>query len=775
MSTFKNLFELRHHKVVEANVLKELFSFERGTLITLILLETIFLYILIPFVGNGIAAWYGIIVTLTLWRLYDGYDFQKTPQRHTPVNWHKKFVVKVWMTAFLLSLLALFVIPQLDEYYQLFVFIMLLGISAGAVKTLSEDYRTAIGYLLILLVPTSVEMLLLMRTDTYILAFLLMLYFFTQSSIILHSYEQSNELERKKAEISEVQEELFEKEEMLHLFFEQAPIGVFSYDKNLNIISCNELFLALFNVQKDKIIGTNLNDILDEKAIRGIGDSLTKGIQTYIGSYDSLGGSEVWVEGKYSPVYDKQRTVIGGIGLIEDKTTEHMALKKLEYLVSHDPLTSLSNRRGFDEYMMKMMGKKKHSSHLSLLFYLDLNQFKYVNDSLGHTYGDKLLTVVSKRLQRLVNPSSNLSRLGGDEFLLVDPFVSKNKDEAKNKAYQYIEKIQELFSEPFVIEGVRLYLKTSIGIVIIEPDSSNVEEIVRHADISMYQAKRHGLEHISFYNTQLDMERKNTFDLQHDLVSGIDSDQLQLFFQPIVNIKDDTLHAAEALLRWQHPERGLILPVDFIPLAIESRVIADIGWWVLEKVCVYISQWKKRGEWQIKYVSVNIDAKQLIKDDFSSTFLSKLKEYGVEASEIRIEITETSLINDFVITQKVIQELRDNGIKCIIDDFGTGYSSLSYLKMLSFSVLKIDREFIRDMLDNKENIKLIKMMIKIGKQFNYNIVVEGIEEEAQKIIIKNIDNTLSYQGYLISPPIPEPEFRKKFLKRKTIYHAVLSA
>ena len=763
MSIFKNIFSLRHHQVVKESVLRELLSLERNTLITLILLETILLYILMPLIGNSIAAWYGIIVTLTLWRLYDGYDFKRYPNRHTFTMWHKKFVVKTWLTAFLLSLLALFVIPQLDEYYQLFIFIMLVGISAGAVKTLSDDYRTAIGYLLILLLPTAVEMLLLMRPDTYILAFLLILYFFTQSSIILHAYEQNKELERQKEEISEVQEALFEKEEMLHLFFDQAPIAVFSYDKNLNIINCNELFLTLFNVQKEKIIGTDLNDLLDEKAIGIIRDSLTKGMQTYIGYYDSLRGSEFWVEGKYSPIYDKQRTVIGGMGLIEDKTKEHIALKKLEYLVSHDSLTSLSSRRGFDEYMAKMIGKKQHSSHLSLLFYLDLNQFKYVNDSLGHTYGDKLLIVVSKRLQKLVNPGSNLSRLGGDEFILVDPFVSKEKDEAKNKADQYIAKIQELFSEPFVIEGVRLYLKTSIGIVIIEPDSCNVEEIVRHADISMYQAKRHGLEHISFYNTQLDIERKNTFDLQHDLVSGIDNDQLQLFFQPIVNIKDDSLRAAEALLRWQHPEKGLISPVDFIPLAIESGVISDIGWWVLEQVCLYISQWKEHGEWKLKYVSINIDAKQLIKDDFSDTFLSKLKEYGVETSEIKIEITETSLINDFVITQSVIQELRSNGIKCVIDDFGTGYSSLSYLKKLSFSVLKIDREFVHDMLYNEENMKLIKMIIGIAKQFNYNIVVEGIEEEAQKNVIKNIDDTLSYQGYLTSPPITEPEFRKKFL------------
>ena len=763
MGIFKNLFKLRHHHEVEEKVLQELFFFERSTLITLILLETIFLYILMPLIGNGIAAWYGLIVTLTLWRLYDGYDFQKNPDRHTPVMWHKKLVVKVWLTALFLSALALFVVPKLDEYYQLFVFIMLLGISAGAVKTLADDYRTAIGYLLILLVPISVEMLLLMRPDTIILAFLLILYFFTQTSIILHSYKKSIDLERKKEEISKVQAELFEKEEMLQLFFEQAPIGIFSYDKDLNIVNCNESFLTLFNLEKEKIVGKNLNDISDKRAISVIRDSLTKGLQTYIGPYDSQKGLEFWVEGKCSPIYNKEGNVIGGMGLIEDKTKEHVALQELVYLVSHDSLTSLSNRRGFDKFMGNMIRKKKHASHLSLLFYLDLNQFKYVNDSLGHTYGDKLLIAISKRLQRLMKPDINLSRLGGDEFIIVVPFVSKERDKAKKKADQYILKIQEIFAEPFVIEGIQLHLRTSIGIVIIEQNSTNIEEIVRHADISMYQAKSFGQEHISFYNNQLDLERKKTFDLQHDLISALGSDQLELFFQPIVNIKDDSLRAAEALIRWQHPERELILPMDFIPLAIEAGVITDIGWWVLEKVCLHISQWKKNGEWKLKYVSININAKQLLKNDFVPIFLAKLKEYEVETGDIKIEITETSLINNFELTQEVIKELKSYGVRCAIDDFGTGYSSLSYLKKFSFSVLKIDREFIHGMLNNEENITLIRTIIEIGKQFNYNIVVEGIEEEAEKALIKEMDDSLSYQGFLFSPPIPEPEFRKKFL------------
>ena len=186
MKFFKNLFVLRHHQEIEESILNELFFIQRNTLISLILLETILLYILMPLIGNSIAAWYGLIVTLTLWRLYDGYDYKRNPNRHTAITWHKKLVIKIWLTALMLSALALFVVPQLDKYYQLFIFIMLVGISVGTVKNLSEDYRTAIGYLLIILVPISVEMLLLMRPDTYILTFLLILYFFTQTNIILH-------------------------------------------------------------------------------------------------------------------------------------------------------------------------------------------------------------------------------------------------------------------------------------------------------------------------------------------------------------------------------------------------------------------------------------------------------------------------------------------------------------------------------------------------------------------------------------------------------------
>jgi len=282
----------------------------------------------------------------------------------------------------------------------------------------------------------------------------------------------------------------------------------------------------------------------------------------------------------------------------------------------------------------------------------------------------------------------------------------------------------------------------------------------------MYQAKKHGQDHISFYNNALDEERKQTFVLQQDLIYALENDLFELYLQPIMKIDDDSVKAAEALIRWNHPKNGLMQPLEFIPLAIELGIITDIGWWVLRKVCQTISVWKKHGDWNLEYISINLNAKHLIQSDFIERFFHELESYNVDTKDIKVEITETSLIDNFELTQQVIHELQKRGIKCVIDDFGTGYSSLSYLKKLSFSVLKIDKEFIFDLEHNEDNETLIRTIVEIAKQFNYNIVVEGIETSEQKEIIRSIDHNLSYQGFLTSEPIPIEDFKEKFIKER---------
>jgi diguanylate cyclase (GGDEF)-like protein/PAS domain S-box-containing protein len=723
-------------------------------------------YFLYPALQYKIIIWAVFLAGITILRFLLLIAYQRKREKFGIEKWYNFFKYTNFMTAVIISVLGSVFIFQVDSTEQLFIVVSLVGLSGGAMGSLFPDVRIMLGYVSIVLVPLIVTLFLIGSTLYTVLGVMLILYFITQIIIALNVHKQNLDLEEANREILEAHTQLFKNRETLEYFYTQAPISIFSYDLDLKITECNNAFLSLFRLKKEEVIGMDLHTLPDKSPLESIKKALEGRVETYVGPYVSLKGMAFWVEAKCFPIHDETQHVIGGVVLLENKTMEHEAVQKLKHMASHDALTQLSNRRGFKAYMEQMTEEKRHQDHYSLLFYLDLNRFKYINDSLGHTFGDKLLIEVAHRLQALMDEQNNLTRLGGDEFVIVIPFVSQNEDEAQVYAKKQAERIRKAFEEAFVIEGARLYVKTSIGIVIIEPKFSNVEEIVRFADISMYQAKKHGQDQISFYNIKLDKERKETFKLQQDLVHALEYDLFELYLQPILSIDNDHVNAAEALIRWNHPQKGLLLPDDFIPLAIELGVVTEIGWWVLKKTCQTITLWKEQGVWDIEYISINLNAKQLIKEDFIERFFSELESYNVDMKDIKVEITETSLIDNFELTQQVIHELQRRGIKCVIDDFGTGYSSLSYLRKLSFSVLKIDKEFIFDLEHNEDNETLIRTIVEIAKQFKYSIVVEGVETSEQKEIIRSIDHNLSYQGFLTSKPIPIEDFKNKYIGKE---------
>ena len=764
MNYLINFFrELQRVTKIDGKMVERLYALSQRSLIALLAFIAVVTYFLYPSLERNIVIWAFVMTGIAFVRLITVYLFRYRKMRISSKGWYWTFLALNFLTASIVSLVGGVFIFDVDNAQKLFIVAALVGLTGGATSSLLPDIRMLMGYTTIILLPLAVSLFSLGEQLYIVLSGMLVLYFLTQMTIAYNLHRQNVDLARHQEEVIRAQEQLFKERETLEYFYTQAPIGIFSYDLNLRVTECNDAFLELFHLRREEIIGMNLNLLPDRSPLRIIKAALTEGVQDYIGPYFSTKGLEYWVEAKSFPIHNSENEVIGGIVLLENKTNEHRAVERLKYLASHDALTQLSNRRGFQSYMEKMIADKRHERYASLLFYLDLDRFKHINDSLGHSFGDKLLQAVAERLRSIVPERSNLTRLGGDEFVIVLPFVSEDVEKVKAEAKSFSETIRNAFEEPFVLEGVRLYVKTSIGIVLIEPNFTNVEEIVRHADISMYQAKKQGQEHISFYNNTLDEERKKVFALQQDLIHALENDGFELYLQPIVNIDDNRINAAEALIRWRHPQRGLLQPTDFIPLAIELGVITEIGWWVLKHVCETISKWKEKGIWRLEYISININAKQLIKENFVEEFFSVLERYDIQMQDIKIEITETSLIDNFELTQQVIHELQKRGIKCVIDDFGTGYSSLSYLKKLSFSVLKIDREFIFDLENDHANETLIRTIIAIAKQFNYKIVVEGIEKEEQREIIKSIDEELSYQGFLISEPLPMEEFAEKFI------------
>ena len=746
-----------------------LYRLSEQTLMGIFGLIVVVFYFLYPVVDKLIVIWSAVMIGVVSVRIYHIYQFKRDKKRQKNyLVWYRKFFISSLVKATVSSALGFFFIPLVGLTEQMFIIASLIGLSAGAISSLYPDMRLGFIYTIIILLPLSIAVMAAGDTPHMILSLMLFGYCWIQLMLIYNIHRQNMELEKRQQDIIDAQKELIRNKETFQRFYQQAPIGIMFYDLDLKVADCNNAFLSLFARERREMIGLDMCELPDKTAVIVAKKALNDGFYHYVGPYHSSQGLKYWTEVKSFAISNAKGDIVGGTMMIENKTNEHEAVERLEYLASHDPLTKLLNRRGFKEAMTEMIDDPKHTRYHSILFYLDLNRFKYINDSLGHSFGDKMLKEVAKRLVRFDKGDYRLSRLGGDEFVVVIPFVSEDAYEVEERAKAYSQEIDMMFEEPFVIENIRLYMKSSIGVVIIQPGFNDIEEIVRHADISMYQAKKESHTQISFYSHQLDRERKEIFSLQQDLIYAVKEDLFEIYLQPILRISDDSVHAAEALIRWIHPEKGVLLPDTFIPLAIELGIITEIGWRVFEKVCQTISEWKREGVWNLEYISVNIDAKQLIEYNFNERFFGEIERYGIDTKDILVEITETSLIDNFVLAEEIILELRERGIRCAIDDFGIGYSSLSYLKKLSFSILKIDKEFICDLEKHQDSEDLIHTIIKIAKQFNYHVIIEGIENEKQKKIIASIDNTLSYQGYLANHPLSIEDFRGQCMAKGAV-------
>jgi diguanylate cyclase (GGDEF)-like protein/PAS domain S-box-containing protein len=755
-------FNERENTNIGQKLLHDLYMHTKISLTTLLGLSILFFVLLVGNVsGKFLYPWFFIALILNVSRLYDSYRYLHHNHQKTYKQWYEIFTYKSYLTAFLWGSISLLFLPQVEsEELRSIIFLFVIGIGSGAMTSISPDIRTAATYLFLLIAPLFVYFVLQGDSTNYILAFILVAYYFLLVNVSRNIGDSLINSYRQEERYRESQKELYAKQDELNSLFKNAPIGIMYADTNYNVVDCNVAYSKIFKRKTDELIGMNLKDVPDQRPIQ----ALKQGVRKYSGPYNSVLGYSLWIEGRFSPLMNSNGKKIGNIVLIEDKTTEKRAIDELNYMVEHDDLPPLKNRRSFMEYMKALAKNRKHQDYFSVLFYLDLDQFKTINDTMGHSVGDQLLKQVAKRLQPLAEGDSILSRLGGDEFGIVLPFVATNREEAKTRADFCSRKLQKVFASAFLIEEMYLYIKCSIGIVIIEPKMSDAEEIIRYADISMYSAKRKGRSAVAYYSPSLDVERKALFGLQHDLYHAIETNQLKLYYQPIVSIKDNSMKAAEALLRWHHPKLGVLPPDRFISLAIESGLIGNIGFLVIDNACKQIAEWKTASLFTMEYVSINVSAIQFQRVNFVEKFMEKLEKYGVHPEEIKLEITESSLIDNFEQARGTIEKLKNKGIQCAIDDFGTGYSSLSYLRKFSFSVLKIDREFVKDIPGKTDNTFLLKSIITIGKKLGYQIIIEGIETEEQKNLLKEMDDSLRYQGFLYSQALTAEAFRDKMLK-----------
>ncbi len=438
---------------------------------------------------------------------------------------------------------------------------------------------------------------------------------------------------------------------------------------------------------------------------------------------------------------------IGTYGIARDITDRIEAEEIIRFQAYHDMLTRLPNRTLLkDRLNQAITHARRNKTNLSVMF-LDLDRFKVINDTLGHIVGDHLLQAVAMRLRHCLREGDTLARIGGDEFTLLLPEVNSRED-----AEFIARKIIKSLKEPFRIDSHELFISTSIGISHYPEDGDTMESLIKHADIAMYSVKGKGKNGFEFYSDNMIDAYSRHLSLENDLRRALDDSQFKIYYQPQINIETNEVFAMEALIRWQHPERGLISPNEFIELAEETRLIKSIGNWILENACAELKRWRDLGLSNIR-IAINVSAIQLEQGNFVNFVLNTLKKYEIPGEMLEIEITENTLMHDTDDGILKLRELSNHGIKIAIDDFGTGYSSLNYLKRLPIDTLKIDQSFVHDMSKSEEDSSIIKAIIAIAKGLNLNIISEGVETQAQLEQLRAW-RCKNMQGFLFGRPMP---------------------
>lgn len=469
-------------------------------------------------------------------------------------------------------------------------------------------------------------------------------------------------------------------------------------------------------------------------------------------------GSEIFIEDSSSPIHDYDGKLTGVVIVFHDITAAKVMSLKMAHFAQHDYLTNLPNRiLLIDRTAQAIESAKRHGTQLAILF-LDLDNFKHINDSLGHSTGDKLLQLVTQCLLECVRSSDTVTRQGGDEFIILLA-ETKSGDDASVTA----QKILDLLATPKTIASNELHISGSIGISVYPNDGLDADTLIKSADTAMYHAKQKGRNNYQFFKGEMNSRAIERLVIEANLRMALDKQQFVLHYQPKVNLNTGLVTGAEALLRWQHEEWGEVFPDIFIPVAEDCGLIVPIGRWALRHACLQAKRWQDLGLSAIT-IAVNISAKEFLQKDFVEGVAEILAETKLDAQYLELEITESVLMRDALCSKLILQQLKDMGLKLAVDDFGTGFSSLSYLQKFPIDVLKIDQSFVQNIESAKDDGIIVSAIISMGNSLKLKVVAEGIENATQLGFLK-ARNCEEGQGYLFGHPLIASEFTRHLLQK----------
>ncbi|HSH96870.1 MAG: EAL domain-containing protein [Methylophilaceae bacterium] len=538
--------------------------------------------------------------------------------------------------------------------------------------------------------------------------------------------------------------------------FESAAEGIMIMDDKTRIIAMNKGFTDITGFSENEMMGEIPNVFHGEKYDAVFYQSLWHNLK-----YEGYWRGELWNTRKNGEQYsewltlttvkDRQNNVVNYVGVFADISELKHSQNRLNELVNHDSLTGLPNRTLLNELLSHAIKRAEREQNQLAVLFIDLDRFKAINDSLGHQVGDKLLYEVANRIKLAVRDSDVVARLGGDEFLVMMDMI-KHKQDVELVTKKIIKSLQA----EFVIDGRDLFIGASVGIALYPEHSMEVDGLVNAADIAMYHVKNSGKNSHCFYSADLSKNANELFMMENHLRRALERDQLEVYYQPQVRIRDGKIIGAESLLRWQHPELGMVSPAKFIPLAEETGLILQIGEWVLRESALQASRWAHAG-YHLNRVSVNVSGVQIQRSNFADTVYGVLIETDCNPRLLELEITESTVMHNTEFVISVFNRIKNLGLKLAIDDFGTGYSSLSHLKRLPLDKLKIDQSFVRELPGNADDAAIANAIHAMANSLGFNVIAEGVETEAQAAFLLEMGCEIA-QGYLYSRPVTAIQF-----------------
>jgi diguanylate cyclase (GGDEF)-like protein/PAS domain S-box-containing protein len=716
--------------------------------------------------------WLTLLMTAYALRISIAHQYKKDEQKIQNVSqWFTRFRVSTAICGLAWGASSFFIFPKANIQLEAFYGLVIAGIAAGGLVSYYVDEKSSLLFTGSIVLLTGPAFIIEDNATARNILFLFILFvaylavackklagaFINNMSLRITAVNQQKEIEA------------LSLRQTLHL--EHTPLGVIEWDEKLTISSWNKACTDMLGYTIQEAIGLHISFIMPEminKPMQNILHQLAKydKNQANLIKITHKNGNKIDCEWFNTILKNEFGEFIGITSLVQDKTEYIKIQDKIHQLAYYDVLTGLPNRGLVQDRLNQAITASERSQHFAMVAFIDLDHFKSINDIKGHDAGDFLLKTISNRLKQALRKQDTVARMGGDEFLLVLGDIGATHAEALAYGKEIIEKISHEINAPLEYDGYQHQCSASIGICLFTGSALIADEIVRRADMSMYLAKKQGRNCYQFYDDSMQPKYNYQLQLKSDLNYALAKNQFQLYLQGQFD-RDAITIGAEALIRWQHPQYGLVLPSDFIPLAEETGAINPIGQWVMQEVCTLLKKWESSTDTQHLTISVNVSAIQFNHPEFMNMVQNSIKSSACNANKLCIELAESTIINSIEDLTHKMHQLRAMGVSLAIDDFGTGYSSLSVLKKLPLNALKIDKSFVQDMTNDSVESHIVQTILQMGKRLKLRIVAEGVETEQQLGYLRNFGCNI-FQGYFFEKPCPKAVFEKSLNLNKQL-------